>query len=86
MSKGQSQSTLEKLEEYYGNWFDKATAPQMTSNLYPYTNLFSPITINKCEIKNRIVMGPMGNINMADEHGKPTEKMIKYFVERAKSI
>ena len=75
---------LDKLEDYYGDWFLREDAPKMTKNLYPYHNLFSPITINKCEIKNRIVMGPMGNINMADEHGKPTEKMIKYFVERAK--
>ena len=79
-----SEQILENLEEYYGNWFQHNQAPQMTSELYPYTSLFSPITINRCEIKNRIVMGPMGNINMADEHGKPTEKMIKYFVERAK--
>ncbi len=29
-------------------------------------------------------MGPMGNIAMADETGKPSEKMIQYFIERAK--
>ncbi len=75
---------LQNLEDYFGNWFNREDAPKMTSELYPYTSLFSPITINKCEIKNRIVMGPMGNINMADEHGKPNAKMIKYFEERAK--
>lgn len=75
---------LVNLENYFGDWFNKSQAPEMTNNLYPYTRLFSPITINKCTIKNRIVMGPMGNINMADEHGKPSEKMIKYFLERAK--
>lgn len=75
---------LQNLEEYFGDWFNREDAPSMTNNLYPYTSLFSPITINNCEIKNRIVMGPMGNINMADEHGKPNQKMIKYFEERAK--
>lgn len=78
------EKVLEKLEGNFGDWFNKSAAPKMTSELYPYTSLFSPITINKLEIKNRLVMGPMGNINMADEHGKPSEKMIKYFTERAK--
>ena len=78
------EKVLEKLEGNFGDWFNKSVAPKMTSELYPYTSLFSPITINKLEIKNRLVMGPMGNINMADEHGKPSEKMIKYFTERAK--
>lgn len=82
--KRNSENVLSDLESYFGDWFNQTSAPKMTSKLYPYTSLFSPITINKCTIKNRIVMGPMGNINMADEHGKPSEKMIKYFVERAK--
>ncbi|HHW56124.1 MAG TPA: FAD-dependent oxidoreductase [Clostridia bacterium] len=56
----------------------------MTKNLYPYEKLFSPIRINSITVKNRIVMGPMGNISMAEEMGRPSEKMIKYFVERAK--
>lgn len=83
-SKHNNERVLDKLENHFGDWFNKQPAPTLTSKLYPYTSLFSPITINKCEIKNRIVMGPMGNINMADEHGKPSEKMIKYFTERAK--
>jgi 2-enoate reductase len=57
--------------------------PHMTSNLHPYTHLFSPIQVNSITIKNRIVMGPMGNINMAEETGRPNEKMIRYFTERA---
>ena len=85
MTKKQNcEQVLNKLENYFGDWFNKTDSPKMTRNLYPYKNLFSPITINKCEIKNRIVMGPMGNINMADENGRPSEKMIKYFAERAK--
>jgi 2-enoate reductase len=46
--------------------------------------LFEPGSIGKCELKNRIVMAPMGNINMADPIGRPLPKMIDYFVERAK--
>jgi len=29
-------------------------------------------------------MGPMGNISMADETGRPSNKMIQYFAERAR--
>lgn len=79
-------SELLALENEFGDWFnkDKFTAPKMTKKLYPYTSIFSPIKVNKLEIKNRLVMGPMGNVNMADETGRPSEKMIKYFEERAK--
>ncbi|MGC8943469.1 MAG: NAD(P)/FAD-dependent oxidoreductase [Caldisericia bacterium] len=56
----------------------------MTKELYPYEKSFSPIQINSITIRNRFVMGPMGNISMAEEMGRPSEKMIKYFAERAK--
>jgi 2-enoate reductase len=56
----------------------------MTSDLHPYRLLFSPIQVNTVRIKNRIVMGPMGNVSMAEETGRPGAKMIRYFVERAK--
>ena len=46
--------------------------------------LFQPINIGKCTIKNRLVMAPMGNINMSDPIGRPLSKMIEYFGERAK--
>jgi 2-enoate reductase len=46
--------------------------------------MFSPVTINKLTVKNRLVMGPMGNISMCDETGRPNEKMLQYFFERAK--
>lgn len=46
--------------------------------------IFEPNNIGKLMLKNRIVMAPMGNINMADPIGRPTQKMIDYFVERAK--
>ncbi len=59
-------------------------AAAMTQDLYPYTELFSPIQINKTIIKNRIVMAPMGNIDMAEETGRPSTQMLEYFFARAK--
>ena len=78
---------IQKLVDSYGDWFlDEKTMAKgkMTSNLYPYDNLFSPLTINRLTVKNRLVMAPMGNISMCDETGRPKEKMIAYFAERAK--
>lgn len=79
-------NVLYELENEFTEWFKggKFKTPEMTSSLYPYNNLFSPITINQTQIKNRIVMGPMGNISMADEFGRPSEKMLSYFEARAK--
>lgn len=75
---------LTKIMEHYGDWFKTEDAPKMTKKLYPYENLFSPIKINNLTVKNRIVMGPMGNINMCEESGRPNQQMISYFEERAK--
>lgn len=76
---------LDTLENQFGNWWQhNFVAPKMTSKLYPYTALFSPIQINGVKVKNRIVMGPMGNINMAEETGRPNQMMISYLAERAK--
>jgi membrane dipeptidase len=36
-------------------------AARMTAALHPYRHLSSPITVNRLTIRNRIVMGPMGN-------------------------
>lgn len=75
---------LSEIMSDYGDWFLNQKAPKMTQNLYPYTNIFSPITINKLKIKNRLVMGPMGNISMSEENGRPNHQMLSYFEERAK--
>jgi len=76
---------LYDLEENFGNWWQKGfTTPQMTNTLYPYTSMFSPIEVNRLTIKNRLVMGPMGNIDMAEETGRPNQQMISYFAERAR--
>ena len=80
-----NEKILYTLEQNFGNWWEHDfPEPKMTSKLYPYTQLFSPICINNTTIKNRIVMGPMGNINMAEETGRPNQMMISYFAERAK--
>ncbi len=76
-----------ELMDFYGEWFndEKTVADgKMTQNLYPYVNMFEPIKINNITVKNRLVMAPMGNISMCDETGRPNEKMIAYFTERAK--
>lgn len=76
---------LYDLDDSFGKWWEHGFgAPKMTNNLYPYTKMFSPIVINHLKVKNRLVMGPMGNIDMAEETGRPSQKMISYFEERAK--
>ncbi len=81
---------VKKLVDSYGSWMEgdfenrAGGTGRMTKDLYPYTNLFSPILINKTNIKNRVVMGPMGNINMCEESGRPNKKMLEYFFARAK--
>ncbi|MBM7582728.1 2-enoate reductase [Caldicoprobacter guelmensis] len=81
------QEIVQNLIDQLGDWFldeEKLRWGRMTKDLYPYEKLFSPIQVNSIIIKNRIVMGPMGNISMAEEMGRPSIKMIKYFSERAK--
>jgi len=78
--------TIAQLVKWLGTWSQDAGARDdsgMTGRLYPYDHLFSPITINGLELKNRLVMGPMGNLAMADETGRPGAKMIAYFEARA---
>lgn len=81
---------VQNLVDSYGNWMQEESlkpckgAARMTKELYPYDHLFSPIKINRITIKNRIVMAPMGNISMAEETGRPNDKMLEYFFDRAK--
>ena len=78
---------IEELTAYYGDWFNDGKTlktGKMTQNLYPYDTMFSPVKVNRITIKNRLVMAPMGNISMCDETGRPNEKMLAYFTERAK--
>ncbi len=48
-----------------------------------YPDLFQPFQIGNIRLKNRLVMSPM-TMNYATEEGFPTEKLIRYYVERAK--
>lgn len=81
---------VQELVDSFGNWVQKNSenlaggTARMTKELYPYDTLFSPIRINSITIKNRIVMGPMGNIDMCEETGRPNDKMLQYFFARAK--
>jgi 2-enoate reductase len=80
---------VQKLIDSYGNWVSDGKRSQhsmgcMTKNLYPYDSIFSPIRVNHLVIKNRIVMAPMGNIDMCEETGRPNDKMLQYFFARAK--
>ena len=78
---------LTELTQWFGDWFLDGETPragQMTQNLHPYNEMFSPVQINRLRLKNRLVMAPIGNISMCEETGRPSEKMIAYFAERAK--
>ena len=45
--------------------------------------LFEPIRIGKLELKNRIVMAPI-NSHLGTELGTVSQRLIDYYVERAK--
>ncbi len=48
-----------------------------------YSKLFEPITINKMEVKNRLVMSPMNPI-LASPDGYPNESSLAWYGARAK--
>lgn len=78
---------VSNLLDHADDWFSDAESFQLArlgTRYFPFTHLFSPVQVNRLRIKNRIVMGPMGNLNMADEFGRPNDKMIQYFTERAR--
>ena len=83
-------SQIQHLVDGYGNWVQQegenkaGCSSGMTKNLFPYSAIFSPIQINRTTVKNRVVMAPMGNLNMAEETGRPNAKMLQYFFARAK--
>jgi 2-enoate reductase len=74
---------LDRLPEMLENGEPMRYA-RLSREYYPYPRLFTPIQVNRMTIRNRIVMGPMGNISMAEEMGRPANKMIQYFTERAR--
>jgi len=81
---------VEDLTQQYDDWVTtpgtgKCESAPMTSELYPYSEVFSPITINHMPVKNRVIMALMGNIDMCEEPGHPNDKIIQYFIAREKS-
>ena len=80
---------VQRLVNSYGNWArsGKENCPGGTARLtkayYPYSTLFLPIQINGLTVKNRVIMAPMGNCQMAEETGRPNNKMLQYFFARA---
>jgi len=82
-----STETVRRLTEEYGSWFahdDRLAQGRLSGELHPFEHLFSPTRINGVTLKNRIVMAPMGNISVADESGRPSDRMVRYFAERAR--
>ncbi len=78
---------VRRITEEYGSWFlhdDRLAQGRLSSRLYPFERLFSPIQVNGITLKNRIVMGPMGNLSAAEESGRPGDRMVRYFAERAR--
>ena len=80
---------IQNLVSSYGSWAGdenncSSAMGRMTQTHYPYDSIFSPIRINRLILKNRIVMAPMGNIDMCEETGRPNDKMLQYFFARAK--
>lgn len=56
----------------------------MEKKMQRYSNLKKPITIGATEIKNRIVMSPMGD-GLSTNDGSVTDRMIAYYSERARA-
>jgi len=81
---------VQELIDSYGRWVTDSTdnkagsTGRMTQDLYPYSKMFSPLKVNSITLKNRLVMAPMGNIDMCEETGRPNDKMLQYFFARAK--
>lgn len=48
-----------------------------------YPTLFSPVTLGRVKIRNRIAMAPLTR-QMADADGTPTDEMVAYYARRAR--
>ncbi|MEI6308249.1 MAG: FAD-dependent oxidoreductase [bacterium] len=84
-AKAAGEEFLVSLLDHCDQWSEQPERqPLPKGRLHPYTRLFSTIQVNGLTLKNRLVMGPMGNINMAEEMGRPSARMIAYFEERAR--
>lgn len=83
---GETQERVGRMSGRFGSWYldpKEVEGARMSARLHPYDTLFSPIRVNRLEIKNRIVLAPMGNFSMAEETGRPSSRMAEYFAARA---
>lgn len=81
-----AQERVGRMTSRFGSWYGEAgelDRGRMSARFHPYNTLFSPVRVNRLEIKNRIVMAPMGNFSMAEETGRPASRMVEYFAARA---
>lgn len=79
--------TVRRLTGEHGSWFlDDARLEQgrLSGRLHPFERLFSPVRINGVTLANRVGMAPLGNLSAAEETGRPSERMVRYFAERAR--
>ncbi|MEW1725223.1 hypothetical protein AB0389_37760, partial [Streptomyces sp. NPDC093109] len=56
--------------------------PVNTSEVSPAPSLFSPISLGKIELANRIVMAPLTRVR-AGSSGIPGDLMVEYYRQRA---
>ena len=56
--------------------------PVNTSELLPAPSLFSPVSLGKIELANRIVMAPLTRVR-AGSSGTPGDLMVEYYRQRA---
>jgi len=62
----------------------KAPAPRNRITAPAHAELFEPIRIGTCEIKNRIAMAPMNTLFSMSNQGHVNEQIVAYYAARAK--
>jgi len=62
----------------------KAPSSHKRAGAPTHAELFEPIRIGNCEIKNRIAMAPMNTVLSLDNRGYPNEQIMAYYAARAK--
>lgn len=89
MKKLRKDELICELEREYLSW-DKSGRDNIrmgsahyTSDLHPYTGLFSPIEYNGLSVKNKVVFIPPQGFRMELKDGAPTPSAISYYLERA---
>lgn len=89
MKKVRKDELICELEREYISW-DTAKSfnsrmggAELTSSLYPYRSLFSPVEYNSLTAKNRVVYIPNPSARMELCGGAPTKDAVRFFLERA---